>query len=162
VLAAAAAALLASSAAGAQFALARPLDASRPIPYFIAEPNRQVGGRPQDRDLAVWALEAWQRAADGALRFVPAAEADALIRLYWVAPDDGQYGETRTIVVGSRFGAAAFVRPDTDALEGPIARRAREDPLLRDTIVYLTSLHELGHAFGLSHTSGFRDVMYFF
>ena len=32
----------------------------------------------------------------------------------------------------------------------------------RDTIVYLTCLHELGHALGLAHTADFEDVMYFF
>jgi predicted Zn-dependent protease len=36
------------------------------------------------------------------------------------------------------------------------------DDLLRHSIVYLTCLHELGHALGLSHTASFNDVMYFF
>ena len=33
---------------------------------------------------------------------------------------------------------------------------------MRDTIVYLTCVHELGHAFGLVHTSAFADIMYSF
>jgi len=41
----------------------------------------------------------------------------------------------------------------------------RPDPgegLLRETVVYLTCLHEAGHALGLSHTSEFDDIMYNF
>jgi len=36
------------------------------------------------------------------------------------------------------------------------------DRLLRDAIVYLTCLHETGHALGLSHTAVFADIMYSF
>ena len=36
------------------------------------------------------------------------------------------------------------------------------DQLLRDAIVYLTCLHETGHALGLSHTAVFDDIMYSF
>jgi hypothetical protein len=36
------------------------------------------------------------------------------------------------------------------------------DRLLRDAIVYLTCLHESGHALGLSHTAVFEDIMYSF
>jgi hypothetical protein len=65
-------------------------------------------------------------------------------------------------MVDGRLAADVFVRPDTDGLGPDIAQRARLDPLFRDTVVYLTCVHELGHAFGLSHTSAFADIMYSF
>ena len=43
-----------------------------------------------------------------------------------------------------------------------IARRAKRDALFRETIVYLTCLHELGHALGLGHTAEYADIMYAF
>ena len=36
------------------------------------------------------------------------------------------------------------------------------DRLMRDVIVYLTCLHETGHALGLPHTAAFADIMYSF
>jgi len=44
----------------------------------------------------------------------------------------------------------------------PPPENPQEDPLLRDTIVYLTCLHETGHALGLQHTAAFADIMYSF
>lgn len=139
-----------------------PLDARAPITYFIADGAAGSAFRPADRELARWALQAWERSARGALRFTPAGEADALVRLRFVPAGAGQYGETRPILVHGRRGAEVFIRPDTDALGPAIAPLARADPLLRDTIVYLTCLHELGHALGLAHTADSRDIMFFF
>ncbi len=140
----------------------RALDAKEPITYFVADGTGTPGYKSSDRELALWALNAWQRSAPKNIRLVSAPESQAIIRIYWAEPMAGQYGETQPVMVGNKHGAAAYIRPDADSLGPDIAQSAREDPLLRDSIVYLTCLHELGHAFGLTHTSDFRDIMYFF
>ena len=139
-----------------------PLDASAEITYFVAAGAPESRFRPSDTDLATLALQAWARSTEGKLRFSPAPESSALLRVYWVAANFGQYGEMRPIVVDGRRGAAVYIRPDTQALGEEIAIRSREDSLFRDTVVYLTCLHELGHALGLEHTAEFADIMYFF
>jgi len=140
---------------------ARPRAQSSTIAYFIAEGTEARGFRAGDRQLAAWALEDWHRALPG-VRFEPAAEHEALIRLYWTEASEGRYGEMLPLTVGGRQGAAVFIQPDVNALGDEIAVRARRDDLLRDSVVYLTCLHELGHALGLQHTADFRDIMYFF
>lgn len=141
----------------------QPLDTSEPIPYYIADGAGRAGFRPGDRELAGWAIAAWQRHAGTALHLVAAPqEATAIVRLYWADAREGQYGEMRPLIVRGRNGAAVYIRPDMDGLGPAIARRAADDDLLRDSIVYLTCLHELGHALGLAHTSSFADIMYFF
>ena len=105
----------------------------RAYTYYIDEGNSADGYHRGDRELATWALHAWERVSGGTLRFVAAPEASPRIRITWVGAREGQYGET---------------------VRAPGNRRA--------SIVYLTCLHELGHAIGLAHTSDERDIMYSF
>jgi Matrixin len=140
----------------------RALDASGPIGTFIADGDERERYKPGDRQLAQWALDAWQRAAGPKLRLTAMPEAFARIRLYWAGPQSGQYGEMRALQVDGRAGAAVYIRPDTRSLGPDIHALATSDPLFRDTVVYLTCVHELGHAFGLEHTADFRDIMYSF
>ena len=69
-------------------------------------------------------MQAWQRSASKGLRIEAATESDAVVRLYWAEPSDGQYGEMRPLIVGGRRGAAVFIRPDVESLGQDIARRA--------------------------------------
>jgi len=138
------------------------LDTSVPIGYFIADGAADSGYREGDGALARAALEAWAGLANPPLRLVPASESEAIVRVYWVGAGGGLYGEMRARSVGGRPAADVFVHPDTEALGLDIATIAREDPLYRDAVVYLTCVHELGHAFGLPHTAAFADIMYSF
>src|SRR5713101_9251647 len=69
-----------------QAVIPRTLDAKGPITYFIAVGSEQTGFRPPDRQLALWALQAWERSAAKGLRIEAAIESEALVRLYWAEP----------------------------------------------------------------------------
>jgi hypothetical protein len=116
----------------------------------------ETGCRDSDADLAQWAMQAWERASAGALTLEKTPDQRrAHIRLYWATAEQGLYGEARPIIVDGVRGAEVFVRPTE-------IRASRGSPLLRDAVVYLTCLHETGHALGLPHTAAFADIMYSF
>jgi hypothetical protein len=140
------------------------LEIDGPIPYFIAPGLLQLGYRPEDAQLAEWALAAWSRATDGVLCFYPAEGTKALLRIYWSPVNDGLYGQMQSIPVDKRRGGEVYVRPRLDELESrfrEVAERAEADPIFRDAVVYLTLVHEIGHVLGLVHTPEPGDAMYY-
>jgi hypothetical protein len=111
--------------------------------------------QPEDPQLAQWAFEAWQKASGGELEFTRVKDREsARIRLNWATAEQGMYGEMKPMFFEGHVGAEVYVRPS------PL--RANGDWLLRDAVVYLTCLHETGHALGLTHTAVFEDIMYSF
>jgi len=124
---------------------------------------RATNCEPADSELAAWALEAWGHASDGRIVMQPAARReDAHLRILWAGGATNLYGETRPIDVNGHPGAELFILPDVAALGEEIGAAGKRDKLYRDSIVYLTCLHETGHALGLSHNRDFEDIMYSF
>ena len=108
---------------------------------------------PNGEALVEKAMKTWTAAADGRLTLVKAWESTAPVRLHFMAADY-RYGVTSTRpnpATGLLVKAEVYVAAD-----------AGRDPLERQIIVYLTALHEIGHALGMEHTTDINTIMYLF
>lgn len=130
--------------------------ATRKYTYWVEPcPSTRQSCQANDPELADLAFRAWQKASEGALDFSRVEDSrQARIRLFWASAEQGLYGETRPVLVDGKPAWDVYVLPAPFPLNG--------DQLLRDAIVYLTCLHETGHALGLRHTAVFDDIMYSF
>ena len=108
---------------------------------------------PNGEALVEKAMKTWTVAADGRFTIVKAWESTAPVRLHFMAADY-RYGVT-----------SARPNPATGLLvkaEVYVASDAGRDALERQIIVYLTALHEIGHALGMDHTVDITSIMYLF
>ena len=109
---------------------------------------------PGAEPLVTQALATWTRAAGGRLVLQQTREPNsALVRIRF-APADGVYGET-----SPQIDRATGTIGSADVL---ISGHIAGDALYQRIVIYLTALHELGHALGLPHTAAFDDIMYSF
>ena len=110
--------------------------------------------RPPGADALVGrALATWTRAAGGRFVLQPTTSRDAALVRVRFAQADGIYGETSPRIDGTGMIGSAEVL---------IAGDVPGDAVQQQIVIYLTALHELGHALGLPHTRVFDDIMYSF
>ncbi len=118
-------------------------------------PALASGCHNDDAELARWAFEAWQRESGNQITFTKSAIREhARLTVHWLT-EASLYGETRRVTVDGKPGAEIYILPEGTSTHA-------KDPLLRDAIVFLTFVHETGHALGLAHTANFEDIMYTF
>lgn len=125
---------------------------------------RYWSGGHEKADLAQWAMEAWAKASGGVLRVQRVEEPDdAEIRFRWVNPQrPGLYGQSLTTVREGKTISEVVINPSLESLGGNMVAQALKDKLFGDVILFLTCVHEAGHALGPVHTRDYADIMYSF
>jgi hypothetical protein len=122
----------------------------RVVPFWIQKER----ARERNRELVRLALANWQEASAGRLRFEESEAFEAAtLRVFFA----GYYPDFGTAKPQVDLASGEIRRADVIVVSDPLG-----DRLQRDLVVYLTALHELGHALGLPHSERRGEIMYGF
>lgn len=128
--------------------LALPLAGQVTLKYWAGDHEKAV--------LAEYAMASWAAGSAGQLKVIKVATpAEAELRFRWVNPQRaGLYGQSIARMEQGRLVHELVINPNT--------AKPGAEPLLAEAILFLTCVHESGHALGLIHTREFADIMYSF
>jgi hypothetical protein len=128
--------------------------AQSPVTFWPGEHEKAV--------LAEWAMEHWAAAGGFTVKKVRTAE-EAEVRFRWVNPRRaGLYGQSQRLVEKGQWVNEVVVNPSAVSLGPEMALKSEKDPLYGEVILFLTCVHEAGHALDAQHTSNYADIMYSF
>lgn len=129
-----------------------------PLKVFLADPGHINNYLPVYRDKFVLAMQRWQQASDGAISFVLTDNKDnSDIDVFWTdnlgaLHSIAEGGDAKPTVLGSELKHVRICLSTIGEVRNPVTEKS----------MYLTSLHELGHALGIEgHSDNPGDIMFY-